>query len=56
VRGRLTVTASFSVAAIPASASDKAALIAAADAPLHRAKRPGRNRTVRAEREPSQSV
>jgi diguanylate cyclase (GGDEF)-like protein len=42
--GHLVVTASFGVAAIPYSASDKEALIAAADAALYRAKRGGKNR------------
>jgi len=46
--GRISVTASFGVASVPDSASDKAALIAAADAALYRAKRAGKNRVERA--------
>ncbi len=45
----LRVTASFGVAEIPGSADDKAALIAAADAALYRAKRSGKNRVEQAE-------
>ncbi|MGI9081799.1 MAG: diguanylate cyclase [Thermoleophilaceae bacterium] len=44
----LRVTASFGVAAVPASATDKEGLIAAADAALYRAKRAGKNRIERA--------
>lgn len=40
----LRVTASFGVAAVPASATDKDSLLAAADAALLRAKRAGKNR------------
>ena len=48
--GTLKVTASFGAASLgPAPATDKDALVAAADAALYRAKRSGKNRTVRAE-------
>jgi diguanylate cyclase (GGDEF)-like protein len=48
--GTLRVTASFGAAALPRSADiDKDALVAAADAALYRAKRAGKNRTVKAE-------
>jgi diguanylate cyclase (GGDEF)-like protein len=43
-KGKLAITASFGVASIPGSASDKESLIAAADAALYRAKRAGKNR------------
>jgi diguanylate cyclase (GGDEF)-like protein len=47
--GTLRVTASFGAASLPDSAKiDKGALIAAADAALYRAKRSGKNRTVKA--------
>ncbi len=46
--GSLHVTASFGVAAVPASARDKEALLRAADEALYRAKRAGKNRVVRA--------
>jgi diguanylate cyclase (GGDEF)-like protein len=52
-QGTLTVTASFGVAALPQSATDKEGLIAAADAALYRAKRGGKNRVERAERTPA---
>ncbi|HEX8103208.1 MAG TPA: diguanylate cyclase [Solirubrobacteraceae bacterium] len=51
--GTLRVTASFGAAALggngPVRDADKEALVAAADAALYRAKRSGKNRTVRAE-------
>jgi diguanylate cyclase (GGDEF)-like protein len=48
--GTLKVTASFGAASLPHSAKiDKDALVAAADAALYRAKRSGKNRTVKAE-------
>jgi diguanylate cyclase (GGDEF)-like protein len=51
--GVLRVTASFGVASLPRSATDKESLIAAADAALYRAKRAGKNRVERAERAPA---
>ncbi len=42
--GELSVTASFGVASVPSSASEKSDLIAAADEALYRAKRGGKNR------------
>ena len=42
--GGLRVTASLGVASLPASASDRDGLVAAADAALYRAKRAGKNR------------
>ena len=48
--GTLRVTASFGAASLTAAAGDgKDALVASADAALYRAKRSGKNRTVRAE-------
>jgi diguanylate cyclase (GGDEF)-like protein len=47
--GALRVTASFGVATLPGSADDMRGLVAAADDALYRAKRSGKNRTVRAE-------
>ena len=50
--GTVRVTASFGVAALPGSADDMRGLVAAADEALYRAKRAGKNRTVRAEGSP----
>ncbi|HEY7623248.1 MAG TPA: diguanylate cyclase [Solirubrobacteraceae bacterium] len=50
--GSLRVTASFGVATLPGSADDMRGLVAAADEALYRAKRAGKNRTVRAEGSP----
>jgi diguanylate cyclase (GGDEF)-like protein len=48
--GHLKVTASFGAASLASSPqSDKEGLVAAADAALYRAKRSGKNRTVKAE-------
>lgn len=52
--GHLRITASFGVATMPGSAEDMRGLVAAADAALYRAKRAGKNRTMRAE--PTTSV
>jgi diguanylate cyclase (GGDEF)-like protein len=51
--GVLGVTASFGVASMPESASDKDGLIAAADEALYRAKHAGKNRVERAEAVPA---
>jgi diguanylate cyclase (GGDEF)-like protein len=48
-REPLRITASFGVATLPGSADDTGGLFAAADDALYRAKREGKNRTVRAE-------
>jgi diguanylate cyclase (GGDEF)-like protein len=50
--GVLRVTASFGVATLPGSADDMRGLVSAADEALYRAKRAGKNRTVRAEASP----
>jgi diguanylate cyclase (GGDEF)-like protein len=47
--GSLRVTASFGVATLPGSSDDMRGLVAAADEALYRAKRAGKNRTVRAD-------
>jgi diguanylate cyclase (GGDEF)-like protein len=47
--GSLRISASFGVAALPACASNRAELVAAADTALYRAKRMGKNRTEGAE-------
>jgi diguanylate cyclase (GGDEF)-like protein len=52
-REPLGVTASFGAASLPESAGEQGRLIAAADAALYAAKRSGKNRTVRAEPEPT---
>jgi diguanylate cyclase (GGDEF)-like protein len=46
--GSLGVTASFGVASVPDTATDRETLIAAADTALYRAKRTGKNRVERA--------
>jgi diguanylate cyclase (GGDEF)-like protein len=46
--GSLTVTASFGVATLPGVAYDQRSLVEAADEALYRAKRTGKNKTVRA--------
>lgn len=52
-QGELRVTASFGVAALPRSASDKESLIKAADEALYEAKRGGKNRVERAAAAPA---
>jgi diguanylate cyclase (GGDEF)-like protein len=53
--GVLKMTASFGVAALPGSATDKRYLIAVADEALYRAKRAGKNRVERAAATPEAS-
>jgi diguanylate cyclase (GGDEF)-like protein len=54
-QGVLKLTASFGVAAVPGSATDKRHLIAVADEALYRAKHGGKNRVERAEATPEAS-
>ncbi|MEA2180293.1 MAG: hypothetical protein QOG77_3590, partial [Solirubrobacteraceae bacterium] len=51
--GEIHVTASLGVAALPESADEQEGLVAAADAAMYDAKRAGKNRAVRAQRDPS---
>jgi diguanylate cyclase (GGDEF)-like protein len=51
--GEIQVTASLGVAALPESADDQDGLVAAADAAMYDAKRAGKNRAMRAQRDPS---
>ena len=51
--GEIRVTASLGVAALPESADDQDGLVAAADAAMYDAKRAGKNRAMRAQRDPS---
>jgi diguanylate cyclase (GGDEF)-like protein len=53
--GVLKLTASFGVAALPASATDKRYLVAVADEALYKAKHGGKNRVERAEATPEAS-
>ena len=54
-QGVLKMTASFGVAALPGSATDKRYLIAVADEALYRAKHAGKNRVERAQATPGAS-
>jgi len=47
-QGTISITASCGVAAVPPTAADERALLAAADAALYEAKRTGKNKSVRA--------
>jgi diguanylate cyclase (GGDEF)-like protein len=51
--GEIRVTASLGVAALPESADDQDGLVAAADAAMYDAKRAGKNRAMRAQRDRS---
>jgi diguanylate cyclase (GGDEF)-like protein len=51
--GEIQITASLGVAALPESADDQDGLVAAADAAMYDAKRAGKNRAMRAQRDPS---
>ena len=51
--GEIQVTASLGVAALPESADDQDGLVAAADAAMYDAKRAGKNRAMRAQRDHS---